>query len=103
MAATSPIRIFPLCAPSTHAYAAFPATPRYPHPLTRLCVWRLFPARLLIDPGLPARLHTYTRYADTRLYTFHTGGCARTRWGGWRGGLGGCLLLPKNIIKKQAA
>ena len=30
-----------------------PGCPRYPHPLTRLCVWRLLPARLLVDPGLP--------------------------------------------------
>ena len=27
-----------------------PGCPRYPHPLTRLCVWRLPPARLLIEP-----------------------------------------------------
>ena len=37
-----------------HAYHAFPAArARYPHPLTRLCVWRLPPARLLVDPGVP--------------------------------------------------
>ena len=30
--------------------------PRYPHPLTRLCVWRLLPARLLTDPGLPGSM-----------------------------------------------
>ena len=33
-----------------------PGCPRYPHPLTRLCVWRLLPARLLTDPGLPGSM-----------------------------------------------
>ena len=44
-----------------------PGSPRYPHPLTRLCVWRLPPARLLVDPGVPGS-------------TFHTpprAGCSR--------------------------
>ena len=42
-----------------HAYQGYacvscvPGSPRYPHPLTRLCVWRLPPARLLVDPGVP--------------------------------------------------
>ena len=33
-----------------------PGSPRYPHPLTRLCVWRLLLARLLTDPGLPGSM-----------------------------------------------
>ena len=42
-----------------HAYQGYacvscvPGSPRCPHPLTRLCVWRLPPARLLVDPGAP--------------------------------------------------
>ena len=56
-----------------HAYQGYacvscvPGSPRYPHPLTRLCVWRLPPARLLVDPGVPGS-------------TFHTpprAGCSR--------------------------
>ena len=56
-----------------HAYqrcacvSCVPGSPRYPHPLTRLCVWRLPPARLLVDPGVPGS-------------TFHTpprAGCSR--------------------------
>ena len=48
-----------------HAYQGYacvscvPGSPRYPHPLTRLCVWRLPPARLLVDPGVPgSTFHT---------------------------------------------
>ena len=33
-----------------------PGSPLCPHPLTRLCVWRLLPARLLTDPGLPGSM-----------------------------------------------
>ena len=33
-----------------------PGCPLCPHPLTRLCVWRLLPARLLTDPGLPGSM-----------------------------------------------
>ena len=69
-----------------------PGSPRYPHPLTRLCVWRLLPARLLVDPGLPG---------STGLpgFAFHT-----TTWGasGTRD-FGGaallhCALSPKHIV-----
>ena len=48
-----------------HAYQGYacvscvPGSPRYPHPLTRLCAWRLPPARLLVDPGVPgSTFHT---------------------------------------------
>ena len=58
-----------------HAYQGYacvscvPGSPRYPHPLTRLCVWRLPPARLLVDPGVPGSTsHTLLPKARQRRY-----------------------------------
>ena len=66
-----------------HAYQGYacvscvPGSPRYPHPLTRLCVWRLPPARLLVDPGVPGstfhmmwNLACWWRSASGRRFTY---------------------------------
>ena len=68
-----------------HAYQGYacvscvPGSPRYPHPLTRLCVWRLPPARLLIDPGVPGSTF-HKRVANEIWSNYHDYVCARIKF-----------------------
>ena len=57
-----------------------PGCPRYPHPLTRLCVWRLLPARLLTDPGVEFRFPLRATGGDALVSAGAAGGSgARAR------------------------
>ena len=65
-----------------HAYQGYacvscvPGSPRYPHPLTRLCVWRLPPARLLVDPGVPGSTFHTCRHSEKSGAAARGGACA---------------------------